>query len=147
MMLFDTTVGWNPCWGAATATPTTIRTGDAVTGPAAVELEIVAIPSRPGCFAAYLPDGRGLIRASRQPARWRPGASGRRCAERDSDHRAPSRKHVDVGERPPAAAALPGEAPDQAAQDYLETFAPDRLPTTPTALAAPWGERRKVGCG
>jgi hypothetical protein len=30
-------------------------------------------------------------------------------------------------------------------QDYLETFAPDRLPTTPTALAAALGERRKVG--
>ena len=58
-----------------------------------------------------------------------------------------ARGHVDVEDRQAAAAALVDEAPDQAAQDDPETFAPDRLPTTPTALAAPWGERRKVGCG
>ena len=68
-VLIDTTVGWNPCWvsPAATATSTTIRTGDVVTEPATVELELVPIRGRPGCFAAVLPDGRVLIRASRQP--------------------------------------------------------------------------------
>ena len=197
MMLIDTTVGWNPCWvsPAATATPTTIRTGDAVTGPAAVELEIVPIPSRPGCFAAYLPDGRGLIRASRQPLldgaralaaegapsetvitvrhrgstivamrstvgeaakwtieesdrgglrkrRWRPfGMAG---SSRDGVPEN-ARGHVDVEDRPAAAAALlDGHRPGTARRS---SSTPDRLSTTPTALAAPWGERRKVGCG
>jgi hypothetical protein len=41
--------------------------GDVVSEPGTVEFELVPIRGRPGCFAAVLPDGRVLIRASRQP--------------------------------------------------------------------------------
>ena len=38
-----------------------------MTAPARVDLELVPVRGRPGYFAAILPDGRAMVRASRQP--------------------------------------------------------------------------------